>query len=239
MKFLYYLACVGVPNVQEKKDLIINNITKIYNQIQEKIDIVINCYDDSLDDLSFLDLCEGINKYFIYKKKGILAEVWLTNPYNEIVKNYDYVFFILDDVKLNEFDINEMIRIKNNYNIEMLSPRVTNCYHTFMHTFSGLTINNFVELFCLLLTPKDFYKFSSIHTVENKWMWGPDLLFGFYKIRAGVYNNCIANHENFQSKSISFVRPWESVNNYLKEKTTFTDWTQLFQTYNPVIEQIN
>ena len=46
----------------------------------------------------------------------------------------------------------------------------------------------------LLLTPKDFVKFLSIHTVDNKWMWGVDFLFGHYNIKVGVAYNFIAEH---------------------------------------------
>ena len=52
-----------------------------------------------------------------------------------------------------------------------------------------LTFNNAVEIYSILLTYNDFMRFISLHTIENKWMWGADFLFGHYNIRAGVCFN--------------------------------------------------
>jgi hypothetical protein len=58
-----------------------------------------------------------------------------------------------------------MIQIKNKYNIEIFSPKVIN-------SSWNLTFHNFLEIYFLLLSPKDFHKFFSLHTIENKWTWG-------------------------------------------------------------------
>ena len=49
----------------------------------------------------------------------------------------------------------------------------------------------FVIMKRYLMKHKDFLRFISIHTIENKWMWGADFLFGFFNIKAGVYTELV------------------------------------------------
>ena len=87
-----------------------------------------------------------------------------------------------------------MIKIKGKFNIEILSPKIINSSHSFMNSGKNtLTINSSMEVFCLLMTPKDIIRFFSIHTVQNKWMWGVDFLWDYFNIRVGLYNrnSCI------------------------------------------------
>jgi len=81
-----------------------------------------------------------------------------------------------------------MIEIKNEYNLQLISPKVINGTYAWMQSYNGLTINNALEIFCLLLTPDDFNLYASKNTVKNKWMWGVDCLFGYWNINTGVYH---------------------------------------------------
>ena len=78
------------------------------------------------------------------------------------IDNYDYILFVLDYVKIIHLDINDMIKIKNEYNIQMLSPKILNASHEYMFNYDELTINNFLEIFLLLMTPIDMKKYLSI-----------------------------------------------------------------------------
>ena len=64
-----------------------------------------------------------------------------------------------------------------------------------MNVNTGLTLTNFLEVYLLLLEPKDLFKFFSIHSLENKYMWGVDFMFWYYKIKTGIINTYSANHE--------------------------------------------
>ena len=57
----------------------------------------------------------------------------------------------------------------------------------------ALTINSCMEVYCLLMTPRDMLRFFSIHTIQNKWMWGVDFLWDYFNIKVGLYNknSCI------------------------------------------------
>ena len=66
-------------------------------------------------------------------------------------------------------DIMKMIEIKEKYKFEILSPKIINSTHSFMNKQTqGVSVNNFLEVYLLLLTPKDFSRFLSKHTVDRK-----------------------------------------------------------------------
>lgn len=233
MKILYYIPAFGMNNIDVKHDILNHNISYIYNQIKAPFDLCINFYTPSPNVINSIKYNNCINKLFIYEKKGVLTELFLTNPNNTYVNEYDYIFFILDDVKITNIDIMKMIEIKKKYNFEILSPKIIKSTHRFMNHFTrGVSVNNFLEVYMLFLTPKDFTKFLSIHTVSNKWMWGADFLFGYFNIKAGVIYSFTAEH----------VLPSNSNNDeagncmtiYLKEKTPFNSLKDIQKKYKPI-----
>lgn len=239
MKFLYYVACIGNPDLELKTTILLDNLHYIYNNNQFHFDVIINCYETNVG--IYTKLRENIlqlpficNCYF-YVKRGILTELFLTNEYNKLIYNYDYIMFILDDVKIIDINLNDMIRIKNELNIGVLSPRIINSTHAFMNHYNGITINNCLEVFLLLLTPYDFDHFLSIYTLENKWMWGCDFLFGYNNIRAGVINRFSAQHM-LSSKSDK-NEATELMLSYLAQKTPFKDLNGILEKYRPVIQE--
>jgi hypothetical protein len=236
MKLLYYLAAIGEPNLEIKIEILINNLTYLHNTLSNNYDIIINCYEEenetiynSVKQLNFID------NVFFYKKKGILTELFLTNPYNSHVKNYDYIIFILDDVRILNIDLLDMIKIKKKYGIKLLSPKVIKSTHSFMNEYENLTINNFLEIYFLLLNPKNFYKFISLYSVENKWMWGVDHMFGYYKIKTGTINKYSVLHD--LPKSANTTDAKNCLSQYLKN-TPFTSINEIKSKYNPIKKNI-
>jgi hypothetical protein len=239
MKFLYYVACIGNPDLELKTNILVDNLKYIFNNNKYHFDVIINCYEtdvsiytklrDTIIMLPFIADC------YLYVKRGVLTELFLTNEYNKIISNYDYIMFILDDVKIIDINLNEMIRIKTDLNISVLSPRIINSTHSFMNKYNGITINNCLEVFLLLLTPSDFDQFISIYTLENKWMWGCDFLFGYNNIRAGVLNRFSAQHI-LASKSDKGEAN-QLMRSYLAKKTPFKDLNDILQKYSPVIQE--
>jgi hypothetical protein len=205
VSFVYYLAAIGENGLQQKLAILSKNLNYIYNNIKTNFDIVINCY-NSYDIINnFLQQFTFLGKKMFHNKPGVLTELFLTNPHNATIGVYDYILFMLDDVEIQEMNLFAMINIKEKATIEVLSPKVLNSTHSFMNSYDSniLTINNVLEVYCLLLTYKDFLRFLLMHTIENKWMWGADFLFGFFKIKAGVYNKCVVKHMLLPSKKQS------------------------------------
>ena len=77
MKFCYYLASIGNPNLDTKLTILIDNLNYIYNDINNSFDIIVNCYEtdkniincikNQINNLNF------INNMYFYSKKGLLS----------------------------------------------------------------------------------------------------------------------------------------------------------------------
>ena len=202
MKFVYYLAAIGHRGLDVKLNILAKNLKYIYSELNTNFDIVINCYNSEDVINNFMQQFTFINKKMVHNKPGVLTELFLTNPHNAALSAYDYILFMLDDVEIQEMHLRDMIRVKEKYNIEILSPKVINSSHAFMNSYNKniLTLNNALEVYCLLLKYKDFQRFLSIHTLENKWMWGADFLFGYFNIISGVYHKYSVKHMLLPSK---------------------------------------
>jgi hypothetical protein len=237
MKFLYYLAAFGSDDIPIKYDILIHNLNYIYNNIKEKFSIVINFYTVSTEIKAAIRLLNFIENTYFYEKTGILTELFLTNPYNNEIHNYDYILFTLDDIKIINIDILHMIEIKKKHKIQILSPKILNSTHPFMNIYNNLTIHNFLEVYMLLLSPLDFNTFCSIHTIENRWMWGVDLLFGYYNIKAGVINPYLVNHV-FPSKTFRSDAA-DMCNQYMRKYTKYTNYEQIPSDYYAISQTIN
>ena len=233
MKLLYYLAAIGEPNLEIKIEILLNNLTYLHNTLSINFDVLINCYEEENETIyNSVKQLNFIENVFFYKKKGVLTELFLTNPYNNHVKNYDYIIFILDDVRILNIDLLDMIKIKKKYKIKLLSPKVINSTHSFMNEYENLTINNFLEIYFLLLNPKQFYKFISLYTVENKWMWGVDHMFGHYGIKTGTINKYSVLHD--LPKSAETSAAINCLSQYLKERTPFSSLKEIKDKYKPI-----
>ena len=224
MKFLYYLAAFGNPYFSKKVEVLLHNLIYLNEHLNQSFDLIINCYETDQKTIEYINrLAKNLNfidNFYLYNKKGVLTELFLTNPYNKLVNNYDYVLFTLDDIKIININIWDMIRVKRKYNIRFLSPKVLNStkYFKYMSKYNRniVTINNCLEIFMLLFSSKDFFKFISLYTIKNKWMWGIDHLFGYYKIRAGMVNRYSVNHLFTGGSNKHLAR--RLAEEYLKEK---------------------
>jgi len=238
MKFLYYVACIGNPDLDIKMEIQLSNLQYIYNDIKCNFDVCINCYEtkdtiyndifDQIKKLNFIDRC------YMYVHKGVLTELFLTNPHNKCVDNYDYIMFIMDDVRIIDINLLELIRIKKLLNISVLSPKILNSTYSYMYFHNDITINNFLEIYLVLLSPSDFKQFIGLYTIDNKWMWGIDLLFGYYNIRAGIANYYSAVHE-LPSKSNKRDAVYGMLS-YLGTHTAYKSMSDITNKYKPIVE---
>lgn len=196
-KFLYYLAAIGSPNLEVKIHILNHNLNYLHENIGNKFDIMINCYDDDASPIEkALKVLPFLNKIIIYKKKGRLVELWKTNPYHNLIPNYDYILYVMDDIMISKLDMNEMISIKNTYDISFLSPQVLGGTWDYMRSQKDnqIAFVNTAEIFCLLFKPNDFYRFIDINDIENTHTWGIDFLLGHFKIKTAIHFKFIVNH---------------------------------------------
>jgi hypothetical protein len=141
----------------------------------------------------------------------------------------------LDDVQISNCDLNDIVRVKNKYNIEVISPKIINSSHAWMKDYDDIIITNFLEMYLHILTPNDFDKFCSLHSIENKSMWGIDLLYGHFNIKAGVINKYEAVH--MLPPSSNAVEADQRMQVYLR-KHGFEGMAGVFQKYGPIREVI-
>lgn len=242
MKLLYYLACIGSPNFYLKLNVVNHNLRYLYDQIKEPFDLCINLYDTTSEAKTTLEKLVQSHPYvtlvYVYQTKGVLTQLFLNNPYNSKVIHYDYCLFMLDDVQFKHVNFYEWIDTKTKYSIQIMSPRVDGSTHKFMNNQTGLTFNNFLEVYCLLLTPQDFDLFLSLQTEDNCWMWGADVLFGYYNISAGVDHRFTVEHLlPSQSKK---QEAWDLHIQYFRDKQLpYTTFHDVVKHYRPIRNRIS
>jgi hypothetical protein len=219
MRFLYYLSAIGTPKLDVKINILKNNLLHIYKNINLNFDIIINCYnedDTQIEKEINQSVFPFLKNIYIHKKKGILVELWYTNPHHKVLQNYDYILYNMDDVEFTNINILELIEIKNKYQIAFLSPKIIGSSHKYMnmHESNVLAFSKRIEIYTLLLSYKDFLKFLSINSIKNKHTWGVDKVLGFLNIKSAICYKFESVH-----KLPSFSDPSKAMhemNEYLK-----------------------
>ena len=220
MKFCYYLGAIGNPNLSEKLTILINNLENIYKQIG-KFDMIMCIYEEnySIPENILENIKLFVENLYIYEKKGILAELWLTNPHNNLIPNYDYVTLILDDVKCDTCNFLTLIEKLEKYELDIISPAITGTHYVYMNSQNknvSLSFTNFLEMFCFIMTPTNFQRYLSMLDINNPWIWGVDLVYNFFDIKTGIDNENVAFHiyANYAKNETNDLRR-ENMNKYL------------------------
>ena len=197
MKFLYYLAAIGGPRLEDKLKILTRNLLYINQTLKQNFSIVINCYNHAEEISEFIKQFTFLDAIlFHYRPNSVLTELWFTNPYIKQINTFDEILFILDDVSISRLNIPKLINIRRKYHIDLLSPAIIGATHKYMESQSANTLafTNQLEVYCMITTPQGFKKYLSVNSVENKWIWGVDLLFGYFKIKTAVYYGMNAFH---------------------------------------------
>ena len=196
-KLIYYLAAFGSPNVDEKYNILYHNLNYIHDSINTHFDLFVNLYDNTNFE-SFVNKTQFpfLNNIIMYRKKGILSELWIDNPHHTSLTKYKHILFILDDVKIHQLDMSSLINIKNQYGIEFLSPAVRKGTWVYMkpQKKKSLVLTHRVEIFCLLLNYTDFMKFVNLNSIDNSNIWGTDYMMSHYKIKCAIYKKSVVEH---------------------------------------------
>lgn len=213
MKILYYLAGIGYPNYDTKKDILFHNLKLLSSQ--GNVDIILNIYDEKIvnDIQDSLKLCGYVNNIYSHYYKGILCQMWLTNPYNHITRNYDCVVLCLDDVEIIDIDIDDILVKKKILNIDLLSPCIQGAFHPWlMEKKEGVDmyITRAIEFYVFIMDSENFHKYLNIQKADNPWGWGQDMLLGYLGFNCGIYHRWNARHVYKQTNGESAVRQAEN-----------------------------
>lgn len=242
-KFLYYLSAIGQGNLDKKFKILKNNLFYLQENFQSSFDIMINCYDNNTTKLEqFLSKIDFLKNIIIYNKKGRLVELWKTNPHHDLISNYDYILYIMDDVLITNLNMSELIHIKEKYDISFLSPKVLGGSWEYMRNQNDnvLAFSNMIEFFCLLLNKNDFCQFMDIHDIENTHTWGVDLLLGHFGIKSAIYYKFCVNHMLVSTTGDGTkenILAFDEMNKYIK-KHGFTSHDEILQKYPNIYSTI-
>tara|TARA_B100001250_G_scaffold362308_1_gene340919 strand:+ start:1000 stop:1740 length:741 start_codon:yes stop_codon:yes gene_type:complete len=190
MKFLYYLAAIGGPRLDDKLKILTRNLLYINQTLQQNFSIVINCYNHVEEISKFIKQFTFLDAIlFHYRPNSVLTELWFTNPYIKIINTFDEILFILDDVSISRLNISKLINIRKANHLDIISPSVIGATHKYMYSQSAnsLALTNHLEIYCMIITPEVFKKYLSLNSFENKWIWGVDALFGHFGVKTAVY----------------------------------------------------
>ncbi len=237
MKFCYYLAAIGTGDLNVKLEILEANLKYIHQQVGS-FDIIVNCYNSLQDVTKLLDQLEFLDNIHIHHRAGVLVELWFTNPHHYRLEQYDYIMFMLDDIRLLNLDIQHMIQLKNDHQLNFISPRVRGSTHKyFMDQDKGktLALTNVVEVYCMLLTPHDFYRYMAINNFDNRWIWGVDFMFGYFGIKSGIYYDYDVQHV-LESKA-NVGEAYNSMVKYLRQYG-FNNIKEVSQIYPEIIREI-
>lgn len=193
-ELLYYLAPIGGPNYDDKLSILKQNLIYIHNNIDCNFDVAVNSYlTKKTEQQKLVDLIKSlkfINKTYYNFKQGWLAEVFLDNPDNQSFAQYEYILFIVDDVKILNFPMYTSMALLDNFNADCMSPRVERASHDKWFV-PGINRCNRIEIYCLLIPGKNFDRFIDLFDKENPNIWGVDSMFGykqFYPLVCNVFS---------------------------------------------------
>ena len=213
---LYFLAALGPPNLPLKRNILQKNLTMLRAQPDvATLDVVLNTY-GQMDQLSWLEAdvraaAPGCRIYRYHKDKAVLVQLWQKdNPHMATLRaasnRYDHVVFVLDDVRIDKLDAAHFARTYRQMDLDIMSPVVHGSTHSFgVFDFNEQTDHqnkagpmvqptNVCEFFLYFCSHKAFFRLIDRYDCENPWMWGYDLLLGFWKFRTAVVSSGQVTH---------------------------------------------
>jgi hypothetical protein len=198
----YYLSAIGEPHYGDKLFFLVQNLVQLRREGID-VDVFINHYDDSADNIR--EKIRGLaNNVFTFKAKMRLGEFWSQSPLNAQVQNYENVLLMLDDVRFcSNFSLNTLIQKREEHSLDFISPMVLGCSHGYWYNGHRMTRNNFLEMFCYVMTPRVFKLYTELHSPSNRFAWGVDFIYGHIGMRCGVYRPCEVGHYFRDSGDIS------------------------------------
>jgi hypothetical protein len=197
-KILVIIPGIGEPYFDVKENLLYKNINIIKNTFLGKVDFKIFNYSNNKTSLPFS---------FI-KKKGIIGEYLYKDITPDLIKGYDYVMILLDDIELTEgYNIDNMIFMLEQLSLDIISPSLTqDSKYTWEFMLENndynnkLRIVNFCECFCYLMTQESYIKYYSLLDEKTYWLWGIDMILYNMGFKIGIYNEYKIIH-HFKSES--------------------------------------
>lgn len=225
MRILVFISGFGAPHINEKLNILQNNLCLLQQTKPEQaiLDVWIAQYDDSFRIPN--EYAKFINgQIVVYYEKGFVGHFFqiITTP--DRVKDYDYLFCILDDIQLeNNFNLTKMIEIKETWNLNILSPCI-NPKSKFLYSYMlANDIPNLLlkipfkcEYFCYLMDYKSYCQYHPFFHKDNPYMWGMDcIIVKHMKLRVGLLNTMTMIHYYVHESYTELDTPRKALKDYL------------------------
>lgn len=189
-----------------------NNIKNIQNYFTGNIYIKLFNYGNETCD--FENTYENIIFEEIFEK-GVIGQFLFKHITPDMVKNFDYILLLLDDIELNNsFNLNQIIYNLNYYEIDILSP-ILDKTSKFSHWCmvenkncdnNKIRITNFIELFCYVMTKDSYCKWYKLLNKESCWLWGIDFALFNLGFKLAILEG-ITMHHHFKGTSYNKELP--------------------------------
>lgn len=185
-----------------------------------------------------------MNRVITHEEPGYLGEFIYRYIQPAKMLEYDYLFFLLDDVELSEnFYLDRWIQCYHEHHLDILSPVIQRqCRsHSIMHqpewAFNEnsrgreISIVNMCEFFSYFMTPTVYYRYYTLFNEYTKSTWGIDLSMYHAGLRMGLHNKVSLNH--YYSGSIGSNYCWGEMDRVLKSRQHIDLSQQRILAYEP------
>jgi hypothetical protein len=203
----------GCDNIEHKKQILDKNLDYFLNENNGLVMI------KQFNRPDFL-YHNSRHEIRLFYKNISLSEFLYEYITPELVKDYDYIIVILDDVEIKDnLKIDHIIEVYEKSKLDILSPSVEGASWTFMSQKKGSkprevrVVNGGVELFCYLMRPQSYEAYYERVLVPwNDFMWGCDLVLEYADLKTGIYDFWTSKHyyrgspKDMESKKQSMLK---------------------------------
>tara|TARA_B100000214_G_C23941826_1_gene616078 strand:+ start:155 stop:1303 length:1149 start_codon:yes stop_codon:yes gene_type:complete len=204
LNILYYLCPIGQPNLGSKTSFLKHNLVYINDELNKlkenkkisnfSLTLFVNTYAGAPGMKNIKKVCDSmdfLSEVTFHRKEGYLTEVFLDNPHNKKASNYDYVFFILDDVKIKrgDFNLERIFESINRHKLDALTPLVEKAspWTTYNKPNVPKRLRHLTaaEIYLFIIAGGSFRRFLSFFTKRNCAWWGLDFCWGKLNFKVG------------------------------------------------------
>lgn len=246
------IPAIGDAHFVEKLGILDRNLARIC-QFRESanIELSIQFFLYSLHPTYLQMVLDIITKHISREKityhiePGYLGEFIYRYIKPENMVQYDYLFFLLDDVELSEnFFLDRWILCYQVHQLDILSPTIKRecTSHQVMKQLpyveggKEVSIVNMCEFFSYFLTPAVYSRYYQLFDENTRSMWGIDLVLYHAGFKMGLHNKVTLHHYYSGSiNSVSTSLTSLEMNNFLRGRNHIHCHEQRVLYYEPCI----
>lgn len=223
----------GNPHIENKIQILESNMKYLEQFKWNKVIYSIFVYDEEI----ITKIPEYLlNKYNInwFFSKGVVWEFIYNNEVPSKLIEFSHIIILLDDVELlPNFNIKKAIRYINEYNIDILSPCLSDdskFEFKWMQKQSNnaLRVVSACEFFCYIMTYNGYVKYFEHIDINNRWGWGMDLLLDYkFGLKVMITDNMSMRH-HYKNESY----------NAITEKEAYDGREYIMTKYNTTLNEV-